>query len=223
MIRKWLAVLVCALCISETASAQNIDLGPIGKAALPEDTGYAEVPAKYGADRLVQSSYCRVGQLQIIRNGKYMTAWVIVSAIPEPVASGWQPYFHINLNEQQLMGLGMANMELYASEPAVSRYIGEMVSRWAASKHLELPPDRIQTKMSGIDPIRRMNGLHDIVYTAGARICVSADGFIFPLAVRAYLFDRDSNLYMLGVLTGDTERFRIRNTADDIVKSIDMD
>ena len=87
MIRKWLAVLACALCVSGTASAQDIDLGPIGKAVLPEDTGYAEVPDRYGANRLVQSSYCRVGQLQILRNGRYMTAWVIVSAIPEPIAS----------------------------------------------------------------------------------------------------------------------------------------
>ena len=103
------------------------------------------------------------------------------------------PFFRYDLTKDDYRGLSAVNKAFFDEASPLHQALLQSVSDWADSVVGGMGA-HLQTKLSDLEPIRRVSGVKSILYTAGARLTFSSEGLILPLYAKGFLY-RDGDSY----------------------------
>ncbi len=150
------------------------------------------------------------------KSGMVLTGYVFSAPMPTHYHEALSPYFRYGISKEDYRGLSEVNKAFFDPDSPLHRALLQSVSDWA-DKMVGGAGAHLVTKLSDLEPIRRMSGVKTILYTAGARIFFSTENIVIPLYAKGYMY-RDGDGYRgVMLLTNDENKRPLSYAMEDIV------
>lgn len=156
----------------------------------------------------LEGALCPLGQIQLRRDGRLLTADVVNFSLTDSETGGRLGGL---FGAEEDAGPGDAllvflfNQMLERAPEAINGKILETVSQLRKTTGEAIPYSIARVDFRSVEPLRRLSGRH-AVYTAGMRVLIYADGWVFPMYVRAYIDKKGEAYRVIGLFAGDSQK-----------------
>ena len=209
--------LACALFLGSSSWAGDLLLES-AKSVLPPPISLHTLS---GENRITfQGDTLPYDAMQLVMNmeksGMVLTGYVFSAEMPSQYHEALSPYFRYGISKEDYRGLSEVNKAFFDPGSPLHRALLQSVSDWAdqmvggAGAHLV-------TKLSDLEPIRRVSGVKAILYTAGARIFFSTENIVIPLYAKGYMYREGDGYRGVMLLTNDENKRPLSYAMEDIV------
>ena len=166
-----------------------------------------------------------VGQLQIQEDGLFLTAHVVNIALYDPQADMLLGgLFDIDeqgrISPAGLAALAAFNQAAGQAGPWINEKLLELIAQVRKNSNEPIPYSIAHVELRSIEPARRLEGTPAAVYTAGTRLLLYFDGWIFPLYIRTYLYEDAPSYRWIALISADSEKEAVRAAGDRMVKRL---
>lgn len=217
MRRTAVLALALAACLSAPAWADS-PLKDAAAAVLPKPISLHELSGENTVS--FQGETIPYQAMQLVMNmeksGMVLTGYVFAAEMPSHYDATLSPYFRYGLTQDDYRGLSEVNKAFFDPASALHQSLLQSVSDWAdamvggAGAHLV-------TKLSDLEPIRRVSGVKAVMYTAGARLFFSTENIVIPLYAKGFMY-RDGDVYRgIMLLTPDENKRPLSYAMEDTV------
>lgn len=152
--------------------------------------------------------YSPIGQLQVKKDGITMTADVVNFTVPK--RDGQQMLDGLftvdkegNPSAEGTLKILLFNQALGKAPAFLNERILEGIAMARKRMGEPIPYSIMHVDFRSVEPLHRMNG-DRTVYTTGSRILLYADGWIFPMYIKAYLYKEGDDYRTLGIFASDS-------------------
>ena len=218
---KWRGLVLAAGAAALMAQgAAASELSEAAKAALPPMFVLHELPGTQSLSFQGRTLPYTAAQLtaNMRRQDMFLSGYVFFGEVPEADRALVAPYFQYNLTEEELSGLAAVNSAFFDTEAPLHKAVEESLSRWADQMMGGSGAARLQVALEDMEPIRKVSHTEALLYTAGARVTLSSDGFIMPLYGRAYMYPDGSSYRVVMLITSDDSRQPMAYAIEDLAR-----
>ena len=163
------------------------------------------------------------GQLQIQRDGLFMTADVVNLSIPKnegaPVAAIFERQDNGNISPEGQARINLFNAMLGNAGSVINGKILDLIAQVRREMKDPIPYSFAHMELRSIEPLHAMKGTR-LVYTAGTRALLYMDGWIFPVYLKSYLYEEGNTYRLITVIANDSVKDAARAAGDRLVETL---
>lgn len=163
------------------------------------------------------------GQIQIRRDGLLMTADVVNLSIPKqegaPVAAIFERQDNGTLSPAGQARIELFNAMLGSAGSVINGSILDFIAEARREMKDPIPYSFAHVDVRSIEPLHPMSGKR-LVYTAGTRVFLYMDGWIFPVYLKGYLYEEGNTYRLIAVIANDSVKDAARAAGEALVKTL---
>lgn len=163
------------------------------------------------------------GQIQIRRDGLFMTADVVNVSIPKNegalAASLFKKEENGDISIEGQAQIALFNAMLANAGPVINGKILDIIAQVRKEMKDPIPYSFAHVELRSVELLHSMKG-ETLVYTAGTRVLLYVDGWMMPLYVKGYLYEEGGVYRSITIFAADSVKDAARAAGDRLITAL---